>query len=231
MLPGNERSVLEAFRRGDTPVLTQVYRAYSSEVLRYLSRRFSVHSETGMRSVSLTPLDLDAAHQETFVRAFRPHMRQAYDGVRPYLGFLLTVARSTAIDLMRASGRVAREAIPLEDAPELVHAPDDGRSPEEEALSSEVRSLVRRFLDALPAEGRALAQLRFMDGLSQESAADQLKLTRGEVRVRERRLRVQFTEHLKDSGWLDSDVAPGRLELGALLATLALCAIRFGSLP
>ncbi|NRD45772.1 RNA polymerase sigma factor [Corallococcus sp. CA041A] len=232
MLPGTERSVLEAFRRGDTAVLTQVYRTYSPEVLRYLSRRFSVHSETGTRSIALTPLDLDAAHQETFVRAFRPHMRQAYDGVRPYLGFLLTVARSTAIDLMRASGRVAREAIPLDDAPELTHAPTESKSPEEEALGAEVRSIVRRFLEALPAEGRALAQLRFMDGLSQESAADQLKLTRGEVRVRERRLRLQFTEHLKDSGWLDSDTVPGGLQLGALLATLALlCAIPFGSLP
>jgi RNA polymerase sigma-70 factor (ECF subfamily) len=222
---------LEAFRRGDTAVLTQVYRAYSPEVLRYLSRRFAVRSEAGARSVALTPLDLDAAHQETFVRAFRPNMRQAYDGVRPYLGFLLTVARSTAIDLMRASGRVAREAVPLDDTPELTHLPTESRSPEEEALGAEVRTLVRRFLDALPEEGRSLAQLRFMEGLSQESAAEQLRLTRGEVRVRERRLRLQFAEHLKASGWLDTDLAPGRLELGVLLATLALCAVGLGSVP
>lgn len=231
MLPGNDRSVLEAFRRGDSSVLTQVYRAYSPEVLRYLSRRFAVRSETGTRSVALTPLDLDAAHQETFVRAFRPNMRQAYDGVRPYLGFLLTVARSTAIDLMRASGRVAREAVPLDDTPELTQLPTEGRSPEEEALGAEVRTLVRRFLDALPEEGRSLAQLRFMEGLSQESAAEQLQLTRGEVRVRERKLRLQFAEHLKGSGWLDTDLAPGRLELGVLLATLALCALGLGSSP
>ncbi|WP_395853784.1 hypothetical protein [Cystobacter fuscus] len=30
-------------------------------------------------------LDLDAAHQETFVRTFRPALRQADDGARPYL--------------------------------------------------------------------------------------------------------------------------------------------------
>lgn len=229
MLPGNDRSVLDAFRRGDAAVLTLVYRTYSPEVLRYLSRKFAVGGETGTRTVALSALDLDAAHQETFVRAFRPNMRQAYDGVRPYLGFLLTVARSTAIDLMRASGRVAREAVPMDDAPELGHLPTEGRSPEEEALGTEVRTLVRRFLDALPEEARALAQLRFVEGLSQESAAEQLRLTRGEVRVREKRLRTQFTEHLKASGWLDASAEPGRMELGVLLASLALCAI--GSMP
>ncbi|MBZ4416061.1 sigma-70 family RNA polymerase sigma factor [Myxococcus sp. RHSTA-1-4] len=229
MLPGNDRSVLEAFRRGDAAVLTQVYRKYSPEVLRYLSRRFAVGGDGGTRTVALSALDLDAAHQETFVRAFRPNMRQAYDGVRPYLGFLLTVARSTAIDLMRASGRVAREAVPMDDAPELSHLPTESRSPEEEALGTEVRALVRRFLDALPEEGRALAQLRFVEGLSQESAAEQLQLTRGEVRVREKRLRTQFTEHLKASGWLEASAEPGRMELGVLLASMALCAI--GSMP
>jgi RNA polymerase sigma-70 factor (ECF subfamily) len=230
VLPGNDRSVLESFRRGDTTVLTQVYRAYSPEVLRYLSRRFAVGAEGGAsRTISLSALDLDAAHQETFVRAFRPNMRQAYDGVRPYLGFLLTVARSTAIDLMRASGRVSREAVSLDEAPELGQLPNEGRSPEEEALGTEVRELVRRFLESQPEEARALAQLRFVDGLSQESAAEQLQLTRGEVRVRERRLRTQFTEYLKTSGWLETAAEPGRMELGVLLATLALCAI--GSIP
>lgn len=229
MLPGNDRSVLEGFRRGDAAVLTQVYRSYSPEVLRYLSRKFSVGSDGGTRTVALSALDLDAAHQETFVRAFRPNMRQAYDGVRPYLGFLLTVARSTAIDLMRASGRVAREAVAMDDAPELTHLPTENRSPEEEALGAEVRTLVRAFLDALPEQGRALAQLRFVEGLSQESAAERLQLTRGEVRVRERRLREQFTEHLKTSGWLDTAAEQGRMELGVLLASLAFCAI--GSMP
>ncbi|MFY2563551.1 RNA polymerase sigma factor [Corallococcus terminator] len=230
MLPGNDRSVLESFRRGDASVLTQVYRVYSPEVLRYLSRRFSVAADGGAtRTVSLSALDLDAAHQETFVRAFRPNMRQAYDGVRPYLGFLLTVARSTAIDLMRAAGRVAREAVSLDEAPELTQLPNEGRNPEEEALGTEVRTLVRRFLETQSEEGRALAQLRFVEGLSQEAAAERLQLTRGEVRVRERRLRTQFTEHLKSSGWMDMAAEPGRMELGVLLATLALCAI--GSIP
>ncbi|MCP3100682.1 sigma-70 family RNA polymerase sigma factor [Myxococcus sp. K15C18031901] len=226
MLPGDDRSVMEAFRRGDAAVLTAVYRAYSPEVLRYLSRRFSVGTDAAGRTVALSALDLDAAHQETFVRAFRPHMRQAYDGVRPYLGFLLTVARSTAIDLMRASGRVAREAISLEEAPELGRLPNEGRSPEEEALGAEVRTLVRRFLDALPEEGRALAHLRFIEGLSQETAAERLRLTRGEVRVRERRLRTQFAEHLRSSGWLETAAEAGGLVLGVMLATLALCFLR-----
>jgi RNA polymerase sigma-70 factor (ECF subfamily) len=47
--------------------------------------------------------------------------------------------------------------------------------------------------------------------------------------VREKRLRTQFTEHLKASGWLEASAEPGRMELGVLLASLALCAL--GSMP
>ena len=136
MLPGNDRATLEAFRRGEAAVLTQVYRTYSPEVVRYLSRRFLVRTEASTRPVSLTPLDLESAHQETFVRAFRPPMRMAYDGVRPYLGFLLTIANSTAIDLMRASGRVSRESISMDEAPGLQQLPGEALNPEEQAMET-----------------------------------------------------------------------------------------------
>jgi RNA polymerase sigma-70 factor, ECF subfamily len=229
VLPGNDRATLEAFRKGEPSVLTQVYRAYSPEVVRYLSRRFLVSAEGSTRPVSLSALDLDSAHQETFVRAFRPSMRLAYDGVRPYLGFLLTIARSTAIDLMRASGRISRESIPLEDVPGVHQIAGEEPNPEEQAMEAEVRALVRRFLEGLPAEEQTLARLRFMEGLSQEAAAERLELTRGEVRVRERRLRVRFTEYLKASGWLETLPSVEQRELGALFAFATLCAMR--SLP
>jgi RNA polymerase sigma-70 factor (ECF subfamily) len=230
MLPGSDRAMLQAFREGDRATLTRVYRAYSPEVVRYLARRFTVRSASGSERLSLGALDLDAAHQETFVRAFRPAMRQAYDGVRPYLGFLLTLARSAAFDLLRASGRVAREAVSLEEAPELVHVPTGERGPEEQALEAEVRALVRQCLEGLPEEARALARLRFMEGLSQEVAAERLQLTRGEVRVRERRLRTQFTEHLRARGWLEGSTSgsPHATE-GLLLAFIALSGM--GSSP
>lgn len=227
MLPGDDRAILEAFRRGDPAVLTRVYRTYSPEVVRYLARRFNVRTGEQAYRVGLSVLDLDAVHQETFVRAFRPPMRQAYDGVRPYLGFLLTVARSTAIDLMRASGRIAREAVPIEDAPELQRLQSEGPNPEQDTLDDEARTLVRRFLEQLPQEARELARLRFMEGLSQEAVAEQLGLTRGEVRVRERHLRAHFTVYLKASGWLDDPAEHGSLAVGVLLAAAALSA--FGS--
>ena len=68
-----------------------------------------------------------------------------------------------------------------------------------------------------------------MEGLSQESAAERLSLTRGEVRVRERRLRSQFTEYLKASGWLESQPTRERRELAVLLAFTALGTL--GSMP
>jgi RNA polymerase sigma-70 factor (ECF subfamily) len=156
-------------------------------------------------------------------------MRQAYDGLRPYLGFLLTVARSTAIDLMRAAGRITRESVPIEDLPELQQLASEALNPEQETLDDEVRMLVRRFLEGLSEEARVLARLRFMDGLSQEGAAERLGLTRGEMRVRERHLRTQFTEFLTASGWLDDAVEQRKLAVGVLLTVVALSV--FGSVP
>lgn len=228
LLPGSNRAELQAFREGHRATLARVYRAYSPEVVRYLARRFTVRSSSEVASITLGALDLDSAHQETFVRAFRPAMRQAYDGVRPYLGFLLTVARSTAFDLLRASGRVAREAVQLDEAPELGRLPTDDGTPEQHALEAEVRALVRQFLDGLPAQSQELARLRFMEGLSQEAAAGQLQLTRGELRVRERHLRTQFTEHLRARGWLEAAPSPHATE-GLLLAFIALSTLGSGT--
>lgn len=219
MLLAGDHTILEAFREGKRAVLARVYRAYSPEVVRYLSRRFAVSPPRGESHTTMALLDLEAAHQETFIRAFHPVMRQAYDGVRPYLGLLLTLARSTAIDLLRASGRLAHEAVPLEDAIEIEQLPMEERNPEERMLESEMRTLVRQFLAALPEETRALAQLRFVEGLSQESSALRLRLTRCEVRVRERHLRTQLQKYLRGQGWLETSAPRPRKGAGALCVT------------
>ncbi|WP_233261818.1 RNA polymerase sigma factor [Vitiosangium sp. GDMCC 1.1324] len=200
-----DRAILDAFRRGEKTVLTQVYLRCSDEVARFLAGGVGVRLGSGPQRARLRPLDVEAAHQETFIRAFRPEARLAYDGLRPYLPYLLRIAHSTAVDLLRSAGKISREAIPLEEAPELFQVPDEAPSPERDALDSELRAVVRKFLDRLSPNERALAQLRFMEGLSQELVAERLSFTRYEVRTCERHLRDSLERHLRGSGWLDAE--------------------------
>jgi RNA polymerase sigma-70 factor (ECF subfamily) len=200
-----EPSLLESFRRGERRALGEVYARYAPQVLEYLSRLFP--------GSPLGALDLEAALQETFVRAFRNESRQSYDGVRPYAAFLMAIARASAIDLFRSVGKVAHHSIPLDVAPEALAAPSPEQSPEEKALADEAKALVLRFLETCTDEERALAVARFVDGLSQQAAAERLGLSRGEVRHRERRFREAFTRHIFKSGWLERAPADATLSL------------------
>lgn len=200
-----DRSRLEAFRRGEPAALEWVYRAYSAEVVRYLAGGLAVRSGAQPQRVLLSPSALEAAHQETFVRAFRPNARLAYDGLRPYRGFLFAIARTAAIDLFRAQGKVAQSSVPLEplvESGELETLGDAAPSPEETALNDELHHLTHAFLESLPEPSRQLAQRRFLDGESQESAAAALGLTRSELRTREKRLTFGLMDHLRRAGWL-----------------------------
>jgi len=202
LLP-DDRALLDAFRRGGRAALTRVYRAYSPRVLAYLSRGFRVRSDRDNGAARVGPLDLDAAHQETFVRAFSDRLRQAYDGVRPFEGFLFVIARSAAVDTLRSIGKLARSSVPLDEAHEVHTLPVDRCSPEEAALENELRALVATFLSRLSPEERRFAQFRFVERCSQELAGAALGLSRQEARTREARLKLALAEFLAAEGWLE----------------------------
>jgi RNA polymerase sigma-70 factor (ECF subfamily) len=223
MLLSGDRELRDAFRQGLPAALERVYLAYAPEVGACLTQMFPVRARAS--EPGLAPMDLDSVLQETFLRAFKSENRLAYDGVRPYRSFLLSMARATAIDWMRAQGKLARESVPLDSAPEVQALSMEDRSPEEKALDHELRTLVADFLSQCPEEDRKLAELRFMEGQSQEAAAEKLGLSRGEVRWREKRVKRAFTEHVIRRGWLEED-RPGRS--GTSAAMLMMLLMRLG---
>lgn len=212
----HDPELLESFRRGEPAALTRVYQAYSAHVARFLSRTYVARGAAGLARVG--PLDLEAAHQETFVRAFREQARRDYDGVRPYEAWLNALARQAAVDVLRAAGRIAREAVPLDDTPLAERLATDSPSPEDRALEAETRELVRRFLSGLDAAGRRFAELRFVQGLSQERTGAALGLSRQEARTREAKLRRALLEFLSAEGWLTSE--PGAVPSVAVTASV-----------
>ncbi|MCY0999272.1 sigma-70 family RNA polymerase sigma factor [Myxococcus sp. MISCRS1] len=214
--------LLQAFRRGEPEALARVYRAYSAHVARFLSRTYMSHGPGGLGRVG--PLDLEAAHQETFVRAFREQARLAYDGVRPYSTWLNAVAKQAAVDVLRSAGRIAREAVALDDTPMAERLASTSPSPEDRALEGELRELVRRFLAGLDEGTRRLADLRFVQGLSQERAGLLLGWSRQELRTREMKLRRAMTAFLVEEGWLMAESPDG---LPSAAATAAMVALLF----
>lgn len=211
----------EAFRRGEPAALTRVYQTYSAHVARFLSRTYVARGPAGLARVG--PLDLEAAHQETFVRAFREQARRDYDGQRPFEAWLNALARQAAVDVLRAAGRIARQAVALDDTPLLERLATDSPSPEDRALEGETRELVRRFLAGLDEVGRRFADLRFVQGLSQERTGAALGLSRQESRTREAKLRRALMDFLSAEGWL----TPGAGAIPDVAITAAVLALVF----
>lgn len=211
----HDRPLLEGYRRGDRAVLDVIYRRLSAPVLRALSRGFGVRVSSGVSAVQVSPLDLDAAHQETFVRVFSDSARLHYDGLKPFEPYVLAIARSAAIDVLRAQGKLHREALPLDEVAETLFDPT--ASPEAQALQAEAAAVVKGFLSTLSPEDRAFATARFIEGLSQERAGALCGWSRQEARTKEAKLKAQCLKHLSTKGFLD-----GPSSKGALVTTLVL---------
>jgi RNA polymerase sigma-70 factor, ECF subfamily len=197
-----DRPMLEGYRRGDHATLETLYRQLSGPVLRYLSRGFRVSGATGQAQVS--PLDLDAAHQETFVRVFSESARLRYDGLKPFEPYVMAIARSAAVDVLRAQGKLQRESVPLDDLAEHDAPHDPTSSPEAAVLRAEADAVVKGFLATLSEEDLRFANARFVEGLSQEKAGAQCGLSRQEARTREARLKAACLSHLAQRGFLNS---------------------------
>ena len=74
--------------------------------------------------------------------------------------------------------------------------PEAAPSPEQAVASAQVRKLVQEFLVTLSPDEQRLLQLRFVEGMSQRDAADQLSLGRQRLRGRETKLRKKLVRFL-----------------------------------
>lgn len=99
------------------------------------------------------------------------------------LSWIVTIARSRAIDRLR-SGRIEhRGKEPLESAGEIR---ETAANPEEASLLSERRQLVRTALDALSPEQREVIELAYYSGLSHSEIALRTGQPLGTVKTRTR---------------------------------------------
>lgn len=199
-----DRELLAAFREGRRDALERVYKENVIQVAAFLRRGFTYTSAgspvvfPGFR----TPSELDSAVQEVFVRAFEPRTRAAYDGLRPYRGFLIGIARNVALkEVERRATRDGRSE-PLGDAVEQLSA---ASPPMEDSIDEgRARELVATFLaECCDDRDRRLFSLRYDDGLAQEQAARAMGATRIQVRRWEKKLHVRLIRYLRRANYLD----------------------------
>ena len=134
--------------------------------------------------------------EESTLEVYQQVWRQAdrYDPRRGTpLGWLMTIARSRAIDRLRASKRWTRGARPLD------HEVSDHRDgPVEALMTSERRVKVRQAVSALKPEQRQALETAYFRGLSQSETALHLGLPLGTVKTRIRAAMMSLREQLRE---------------------------------
>jgi RNA polymerase sigma-70 factor (ECF subfamily) len=133
--------------------------------------------------------------EETFWQAWRSAAR--YDTSRGAVStWLLTIARSRALDRLRARRRLREEPLPprLDDSGD---AETSAPGPALDAESAERRRIVLAALAELPAEQREALELAYYGGLSQSEIAERTGQPLGTVKTRVRLALLKLRDRLR----------------------------------
>jgi RNA polymerase sigma-70 factor (ECF subfamily) len=177
--------LMEAIKAGEAAALEALYERHGRVVLGLCRRILG------------DPRDAEEAMLDTFVQVWEQGDR--YDpGRASPLSYLMTVARSRAIDRARVLGR-HRALLPDSDEA-LLAALDRGMPPLPTALSAllsaESRGAVEDALRALPPEQREAVELAFFAGLSHREVAERLAAPLGTVKTRIRQGLLRLRDSL-----------------------------------
>ncbi len=184
----SNRNLLDGFRAGTPEALTTVYWEFVRRIEQLLSAGFDLRSQgTRIPGVGGKPHDLADLVQEVFVRAFSEKGRQGYDGLRDYGPYLYAIASNVLIDRSRVQGREI--AVPFAKLEAAIEAQSEPPDPPPHWTAPATMKVVEEYLAALPQDLREVHKLRYIEGHSQEQAAEKLGVGRQTLRTLEQRLR------------------------------------------
>jgi RNA polymerase sigma-70 factor, ECF subfamily len=129
--------------------------------------------------------------QEVFLQVWR-RARDFDESRGRAFTWLVTIARSRALDRLRSAGSRARLATEAAQSPR-----DEVGDAAEEALKSEQSAIVRRALVELPEEQRRALYLAYFEGLTQAEIAERLGDPLGTVKTRMRSGMIRLRELLR----------------------------------
>jgi RNA polymerase sigma-70 factor, ECF subfamily len=179
-----EKGRLDLIRRiaaGDQDALAELYDSASRSIF----------------GLVLRILNDPSASEEVTLEVFTQVWKQAgaYDPRRGTpSAWLLTIARSRAIDRFRSTDQTRKRSEPLASV-ELTAS--SGDNPEDTASEAEMRRVVRSALDTLPPEQRQVIELAYFSGLSHSEIAERLKQPLGTVKTRTRLAMIRLRDTLR----------------------------------
>src|SRR4051812_7796420 len=134
--------------------------------------------------------------EEVLLDVYKQVWRKAssYDQARGNpLAWLMTIARSRAIDRLRSTKMERQRVEPLDNVREIAAAGDV----EKDAILSGMRRVIHKALDALPPEQREVIDLAYYGGLSQSEIAARIGQPLGTVKTRVRLALIKLRETLR----------------------------------
>lgn len=170
--------LLHAIARSDEAALAAIYDRYRLILFGLILRILHDREEA------------EDCLQEVFLQVWR-RARDFDESRGRAFTWLVTIARSRALDRLRASGsrlKLATEAAQV--------TPDQVGDAAEEAVQSEQGALVRAALAALPEEQRNALLLAYFEGLTQTEIAARLGDPLGTVKTRMRSGMIKLRELL-----------------------------------
>jgi RNA polymerase sigma-70 factor (ECF subfamily) len=183
----SDKQLMRAIQRRTEAALEQLYDRYAPTVLALCLRIVRGNSEA--EDV------LEQVFWEIWSKADR------YDETRGApLSYLLLLARSRALDRVRAQQRRESRTTAMGSLDDLEHitaASSADDSPLDHALVDEQRARVRAALAELDPRQRQVVELNFFDGFTHAEIADQLELPLGTVKTRIRRGLGVLRKHLR----------------------------------
>jgi len=165
----SDAELIHAIARGDEQSFASLYDRYSPILLGFLLRILNNRAEA------------EDVLQEVFLQVWQRASDFDDTRGRPFT-WLVTLARSRAIDRLRSlgsRGRVAQEAASRDVAPTIRNASDD-------AIQSEHSEIVRRALADIPEDQRRALVLAYFEGLTQSEIAARLGEPLGTIKTRAR---------------------------------------------
>jgi len=170
----SDQSLVQCAQSGDA-------QAFDRLVLKYRSRIV----ELAMR-YTRNRADAEDATQETFIKAYRGLRHFRRDSA--FYTWLYRIASNCASNLLKARRRDSfRNAIDFSDYRHAVRHPTrlwDLATPEELALTADIRGMTNAALEGLSKEQRTAITLREIDGLSYQQIAAAMSIPVGTVRSR-----------------------------------------------
>ena len=153
------------------------------------------------RTVCGGPTDAEDVMQDALLKTFR-YIRGIRDP-RAFRTWLYRTVRNACLMKRRRKAGEPRDVLSLDDVRPgadvtRIHPPATGRTPEALAVSAALRRRLGKALRALPPAYRTVVFLREMEGFSTKEAADILKTSESNVKMRLHRARLFLRKELED---------------------------------